>query len=52
LKAQELDEENKLRTEYGLKKRLRFGKALAKVNYFRARAKALAKAPLTNRKFL
>ncbi len=45
-------EENKLRTEYGLKNKTEIWKALAKVNYFRARAKALAKAPLDEQEVL
>jgi small subunit ribosomal protein S4 len=41
-----IDEENKLKTNFGLKNKTELWKALAKVNYFRGRAKALAQQPL------
>ena len=39
-----IQEENKLRDRYGLKNKKEIWKTLAKINYYRARAKALAKA--------
>lgn len=39
-----IEEENKLAERYGLKNKREIWKALAKVSYFRRRAKALAKA--------
>ncbi|MAE49275.1 30S ribosomal protein S4 [Candidatus Pacearchaeota archaeon] len=39
-----IQEENKLRDRYGLKNKKEIWKTLAKINYYRSRAKALAKA--------
>jgi len=50
-KARILDE-NKLVEKYGLKNKREIWKALAKVNYFRSRAKVLAKAPLDEQNVL
>ncbi len=41
-----IEEENKLRQQYALKNKQEIWKTLARVNYMRDRAKALAKAPL------
>lgn len=40
-----IEEENKLVEKYGLKNKREIWKTLAKVNYFRTRAKALAQSP-------
>ena len=40
-----ISEENKLLEKYGLKNKREVWKTLAKINYFRSRAKDLAKAP-------
>ena len=42
--AMRIKEENELRKKYGLKNKLEIWKTLAKVNYFRSRAKVLAKS--------
>jgi small subunit ribosomal protein S4 len=47
-----IEEENALRTKYGLKNKLEIWKTLAKVNYFRSRAKELAKLPLEEQEVL
>lgn len=45
-------EENKLIVKYGLKNKREIWKALAKINYYRSRAKALAKSPTEEQKVL
>ncbi|HLF53795.1 MAG TPA: 30S ribosomal protein S4 [Candidatus Nanoarchaeia archaeon] len=47
-----IKEENALLKKYGLKNKLEVWKSIAKVNYFRKRAKALAKSPLEEQKVL
>lgn len=47
-----IKEENALLKKYGLKNKLEVWKSIAKVNYFRKRAKALAKEPLEEQKVL
>lgn len=47
-----IKEENALVEKYGLKNKKEIWKALAKVNYFRGRAKALAKMPLEEQEVL
>lgn len=44
--AERIKEENALVKKYGLKNKLEIWKALAKVNYYRGRAKELAKLPI------
>jgi len=54
-KAYELSrikEENALMEKYGLKNKREIWKSLAKVNYFRRRAKALAKSPIEKQQVL
>lgn len=47
-----IDEENKLVEKYGLKNKREIWKTLAKINYFRTRAKSLAKLPLEEQEIL
>ena len=47
-----IKEENALVEKYGLKNKKEIWKTLAKVNYFRGRAKALAKLPLEEQEVL
>ena len=41
-----ITEENKLRAQYGLKNKKEIWKSVAKITYYRTRAKALAKSPV------
>ncbi|MBS3099097.1 30S ribosomal protein S4 [Candidatus Pacearchaeota archaeon] len=50
--AVRIKEENKLLAKYGLKNKTEIWKTLAKVNYYRHRAKALAKKPLEEQEVL
>jgi len=50
--ATRIKEENELIKKYGLKNKREIWKTLAKVNYFRGRAKALAKSPLEEQEVL
>jgi small subunit ribosomal protein S4 len=50
--AARIKEENVLLEKYGLKNKKEIWKTLAKINYYRSRAKALAKAPLDEQKKL
>lgn len=45
-----IKEENKVKDKYGLKNKREIWKALAKINYFRSRAKALANSPTEEQK--
>ena len=47
-----IEEENALRTKYGLKNKKEIWKTLAKINYFRGRAKVLARSPLEEQQVL
>ena len=50
--SERIEEENVLVKKYGLKNKGEIWKTLAKVNYFRGRAKALAKKPLEEQEVL
>lgn len=47
-----IGEENKIVKRYGLKNKREVWKILAKINYYRSRAKALAKSPIEEQKIL
>ncbi len=47
-----IKEENKIVEKYGLKNKREIWKSAAKINYYRSRAKALAKAPMAEQKVL
>jgi len=47
-----IEEENALRTKYGLKNKKEIWKTLAKINYFRGRAKVLARSPMEEQQVL
>lgn len=50
--AGRIKEENELKKKYGLKNKTEIWKTKAKVDYYRGRAKALAKAPLEEQEVL
>lgn len=50
--AERIKDENALRVKYGLKNKTEIWKTVAKVNYLRGRAKALAKMPLEEQEVL
>ncbi|MBM3232662.1 30S ribosomal protein S4 [Candidatus Pacearchaeota archaeon] len=50
--AARIKEENILLEKYGLKNKKEIWKTLAKINYYRSRAKALSKAPIDEQKKL
>ena len=47
-----ITEENKLRAQYGLKNKKEIWKSVAKITYYRTRAKALAKSPVEEQEVL
>ena len=50
--AERIKEENELKEKYGLKNKREIWKTLAKVNYFRSRAKALANSSIEEQEIL
>ena len=50
--ASRIKEENSILNKYGLKNKREIWKSLAKINYYRSRAKAIAKSPAEEQKVL
>jgi small subunit ribosomal protein S4 len=50
--TERIHEENQLKVKYGLKNKIEIWRALAKLSYYRDRAKALAKRPLEEQEVL